>query len=78
MDETATIRHAVSNYAATAASVAVTVEDDETNGIVIDADPGTTAVDEGPLALTEGATSSTPYTVKLSALPTGTVTVTGD
>ena len=78
MDETATINHAVSpGYGATAASVSVTVEDDETAAIVIDADPSTaTVVDSGPIALAEGATSTTPYTVRLSAQPTGTVTVT--
>ena len=78
VDGTATINHAVSpGYGATAASVSVTVEDDETAAIVIDADPATANVaDSGPIALVEGATSSTPYTVKLSALPTGTVTVT--
>ncbi len=78
VDGTATINHAVSpGYGATAASVSVTVEDDETAAIVIDADPATANVaDSGPIALVEGATSSTPYTVKLSAQPTGTVTVT--
>ena len=78
LDETATINHAVSpGYGATAASVSVTVEDDETAAIVIDADPSTaTVVDSGPIALAEGATSTTPYTVRLSAQPTGTVTVT--
>ena len=77
-DESVAISHGVSpNYGATAASVSVTVEDDETKGIVIDADPSTaTMVDAGPLALTEGAASSTPYTVKLASQPTGTVTVT--
>ena len=78
VDGSATINHAVSpNYGATAASVGVTVEDDETAALVIDADPATAnVVDSGPIALVEGATSTTPYTVKLSALPTGTVTVT--
>ena len=76
VDGSATINHAVANYGATAASVGVTVADDETAAIVIDADPGTTVVDSGPLAVTEGAAARTPYTVKLSALPTGTVTVT--
>ena len=77
-DESVAISHGVSpNYGATAASVSVTVDDDETKGIVIDADPSTaTMVDAGPLALTEGAASSTPYTVKLASQPTGTVTVT--
>ncbi len=78
VDGTATINHAVSpGYGATASSVSVTVEDDERAAIVIDADPSTANVaDSGPIALVEGATSTTPYTVKLSALPTGTVTVT--
>ncbi len=76
-DESVTISHAVSpNYGATAASVGVTVADDETAALVIDADPATANVaDAGPVALTEGAATSTPYTVKLSSLPTGTVTV---
>ena len=78
-DESVTISHGVSNYpgVTTAASVSVTVDDDETKGIVIDADPSTAAVvDGGPLALLEGAGTSTPYTVKLASQPTGTVTVT--
>ena len=77
VDGTATINHAVANYGgAIASSVSVTVEDDETAAILIDADPSTAAVvDSGPLALAEGATSSTPYAVRLSAQPTGTVTV---
>ena len=77
VDGMATINHAVANYGgAIASSVSVTVEDDETAAIVIDADPSTaTVVDSGPLALAEGATSSTPYAVRLSAQPTGTVTV---
>ena len=77
VDGMATINHAVANYGgAIASSVSVTVEDDETAAILIDADPSTaTVVDSGPLALAEGATSSTPYAVKLSAQPTGTVTV---
>ena len=78
-DESVTISHGVSNYpgVTTAASVSVTVDDDETKGIVIDADPSTaTVVDGGPLALLEGAGTSTPYTVKLASQPTGTVTVT--
>ena len=79
-DETATISHAVSpNYGAVAASVNVTVADDETRRIVIDADPSTTVVDDGPLALQEdamGVGNSASYSVKLGAVPTATTTVT--
>ena len=80
-DESVTIVHAVANYGgATAASVTVTVDDDETNGIVIDADPSTaTVVDAGPVALREDAMhadNSRTYSVKLAAEPTATVTVT--
>ena len=80
-DESVTIAHAVANYGgATAASVSVTVDDDETNGIVIDADPSTaTVVDAGPVALREDAMhadNSRTYSVKLAAEPTATVTVT--
>ena len=79
--ESVTIAHAVANYGgATAASVSVTVDDDETNGIVIDADPSTaTVVDAGPVALREDAMhadNSRTYSVKLAAEPTATVTVT--
>ena len=81
VDESVTIAHAVANYGgATAASVSVTVEDDETAGIVIDADPSTAnVVDAGPVALQEDAMhadNSRTYSVKLAAEPTGTVTVT--
>ena len=77
-DESAAITHAASNYGGVAvAGVSVTVDDDETKGIVIDADPSTAAVvDAGPLALAEGATSTTPYAVKLASEPTSAVTVT--
>ncbi len=60
-------------------SVAVTVEDDDTPTIVIDADPSTTNVDEtGPLALNELSTdpaNSKSYTVRLATEPTTAVTV---
>ena len=81
VDESATINHAVSNYGVLgAASVSVTVEDDEAAAIVIDADPSTaTVVDPGPVALREDAMhaeNSATYSVKLMSEPTGTVTVT--
>ena len=80
-DEAVTINHATSNYGgATAPSVSVTVDDDETSGIVVDADPSTaTVVDPGPVALREDAMhaeNSRTYSVKLMSEPTGTVTVT--
>ena len=80
-DEAVAINHATSNYGgATAPSVSVTVDDDETSGIVVDADPSTaTVVDPGPVALREDAMhadNSRTYSVKLMSEPTGTVTVT--
>ena len=57
----------------------MTVDDDDTAGIVIDANPATTNQDEsGPIALTEGhATDATKsYTVRLATEPTQTATVT--
>ena len=80
-DEAVAINHATSNYGGPiVASVSVTVDDDETSGIVIDADPSTaTVVDPGPVALREDAMhadNSRTYSVKLMSEPTGTVTVT--
>ncbi len=80
-DEAVAINHATSNYGGpTVASVSVTVDDDETSGIVVDADPSTaTVVDPGPVALREDAMhadNSRTYSVKLMSEPTGTVTVT--
>ena len=61
-------------------SLSVTVTDDETPAIVLDANPATTNMDEaGPLELDELSTSSDnskSYTVRLSAEPTQDVTVT--
>ncbi len=61
-------------------SLSVTVNDDETPAIVLDADPSTPNMDEaGPLELDELSTSSDnskSYTVRLSAEPTQDVTVT--
>ena len=80
-DETATLTHAASGAAAytglTGAalpSVQVTVDDNDEQGLVIDADPSTGDVDAGPLAVTEN--QSAEYSVRLSTQPTGTVTVT--
>ena len=60
--------------------VTVTVDDDDTPAILIDADPSTTNVDEtGPLALNElsgHADNAKTYTVRLATEPTATTTVT--
>ncbi len=59
--------------------VTVTVDDDDTPAILIDADPTTMTVDEtGPLALNELSTdpaNSKSYTVRLATEPTTAVTV---
>ena len=60
-------------------SVQVTVDDDDTAGIVLDADPNTPNDQSGPLALAELSTAtnnSVSYTVRLSSEPTQTATVT--
>ncbi len=60
--------------------MSVTVNDDETPAILLDANPATPGMDEaGPLTLDELSTSSDnskSYTARLSAEPTQTVTVT--
>ena len=59
--------------------VAVAVDDDETPGILFDADPGMANDQSGPLELDEDQMSSTnsdDYTVRLAAQPTQTTTVT--
>ena len=70
-DETATITHTVrstdtSYHERSAGSVAVTVEDDETPGIVLS---------ESPLEVDEDDSDGETYTVKLSHKPTVNVTV---
>ena len=57
----------------TLARVAVTVTDDDRGTVLIDADPATTPLNSGPLLLAEGASAD--YAVRLSAAPTGAVTV---
>ena len=81
-DETATLTHAASGAAAYTGltggalpSVLVAVDDNDTRGLLIDADPSTpNDIDAGPLAVDEN--SSKEYTVRLATQPTGTVTVT--
>ena len=80
-DETATLTHAASGAAAYTGlgasdrpSVQVSVDDNDTRRILIDADPGTDGIDAGPLAVTEN--QSAQYAVRLATQPTGTVTVT--
>ena len=81
-DETATLTHATTgarDYAGLPGwarpSVAVMVDDADTQGIQIDTDPTTPAdIDGGALAVTEN--SSNRYTVRLATAPTGPVTVT--
>ena len=59
------------------ATVTVDVDDDDAGTVLIDADPSTPALDPGPLHLTEatGAGNARGYAVRLSAAPTGSVTV---
>ena len=65
-DGSATVSHAVTGYGAvTAASVTVTVTDDDTAGVT---------VSKAELTVAEGATGT--YTVKLNTRPGGSVTVT--
>ncbi len=86
-NETLTLTHGASGateYTGLAAgarpSVAVTVDDDDTRAVLIDADPTTTNVDDpGPLALNELSTdpaNAKTYSVRLATEPTTTVTVT--
>ena len=55
------------------ARVTVNVTDDDRGTVLIDADPATTALNPGPLLLTEGDTGA--YTVRLSAQPSADATV---
>ena len=78
---TTTLTHAVlgtEGYAnlvpAARPGVQVTVDDDDMQDILIDADPTTLDLDAGPLALHEN--DSAEYTVRLATQPTGPVTVT--
>ena len=66
-DDSATVTHGVSGggYEGSVPDVAVTVDDDETLGVVI-----------SPTALTVQAGGSNTYTVVLGSLPSGDVTVT--
>ena len=60
-------------------SVQLTVDDDDTAGILVDADPNTPNDQSGPLALNELSTASNKsvdYTVRLSSEPTQDATVT--
>ena len=87
-DETLLLRHtamgaseymALSSFSAALPSVVVKVDDDDTQAIMIDADPTTLTVDEpGPLALHEQsghAANAKQYTVRLATEPTGAVRV---
>ena len=85
VNEMLTLAHAASggDYGSLASasrpSVQVTVDDDDTAGIVLDADPNTPNDQSGPLALAELSTASNnsvSYTVRLSSEPTQDATVT--
>ena len=85
VNETLTLTHAATggDYGSLPSdsrpSVQVTVDDDDTAGILLDADPDTPNDQSGPLALDELSTStenSVSYTVRLSSEPTQDVTVT--
>ena len=85
VNEMLTLTHTASGggYGALASgarpSVQLTVDDDDTAGILVDADPNTANDQPGPLALNELSTASNnsvDYTVRLSSEPTQTATVT--
>ncbi len=58
------------------ADLAFTVNDDDTIGVVVDTDPGTTGVQTAALSVTEDGTTTTgTYTVVLATEPTGPVTI---
>ena len=85
VDETPTLSHTATggDYAGLSAGsrpdVQVTVDDDDTAGILLDADPDTANDQSGPLALNELPTAtnnSVSYTVRLSSEPTQDATVT--
>ena len=84
VNEMLTLAHAASggDYGALGAgarpSVQLTVDDDDTAGILVDADPNTPNDQPGPLALAELSTASNnsvDYTVRLSSEPTQDATV---
>ena len=81
-DETVTVTNAVSgaDYAGetveedvTAEDVTVTVNDDDSRGVIVDTD-SVTANSQTAMTIVEGSTGT--YTVKLASLPTGDVIVT--
>ena len=83
-DAAATLTHAVTgaDYGSLAPEarpgVSVTVDDNDTPGLLIDADPGTPGLGAGPLALNEQpghANNAKQYTVRLATEPTGAVQV---
>ena len=85
VNEMLTLAHAASggDYGGlgpgTRPSVQLTVDDDDTAGILVDADPNTPNDQPGPLALAELSTASNnsaDYTVRLSSEPTQDATVT--
>ena len=85
VNETPTLAHTASggDYASLPSgarpSVQLTVDDDDTAGILLDADPGTPNDQSGPLALNElpsASNNSVDYTVRLSSEPTQDATVT--
>ena len=85
VDETPTLTHTASGGgygglpSGSRPSVQVTVDDDDTAGILLDADPDTANDQSGPLALNElpsASNNSVDYTVRLSSAPTQDATVT--
>ena len=81
VNATTTLTHAVAGTGGYASlgpgarpGVAVTVNDGDEQGLVIDADPSTGDADAGPLAVDEN--DSAEYAVRLATRPTDTVTVT--
>ena len=85
VNETPTLTHAASggDYGSLGAgalpSVQLTVDDDDTAGILLDADPNTANDQAGPVLVHELSTASNnthDYTVRLSSEPTQTATIT--
>ena len=83
LDETYRLTHSASGGGydglAMAGAVAATVDDDDLGVVLLDADLATAALDGGPLLLKErssDAANAKTYTARLSAAPTGVVTVT--
>ena len=77
-NESLSIAHRVAGQGLIA-TLAVTVADDDAGTVLLDANPSTAELDPGPLALDELSSArlnARPYSVRLSAAPSGSVRVT--